>query len=101
MLLAVAALEGLAALQAFRPVGRTGGEAPAVLDIAVTAGFFTIVTAALLCGRAAFARDSPTSLAALPALAALVLATHAFGFDPYDAPSLVRFWDAETSGNHE
>jgi hypothetical protein len=100
-LLAVAAVEGLAALQAFRPVGHGPGEAPAVLGVAVTVGFFAIVTAALLCGRAVFARDSPTSLTALPALAALVLVTHTLGFDPYDAPSLVRFWEAMTHGNHE
>jgi hypothetical protein len=100
-LLAVAVVEGLAALQAFAPVGSRPGAAPLVLDVAVVAGLFALVTAALLCVRGAFARDVSPWLAALPALGALALVAHVAGFDPYDAPSLQRFWDAETRGNHE
>jgi hypothetical protein len=100
-LLAAALVEALAALQVFRPVGQAPGEAPVALDVAIVGGLFAIVAAAVLCGRAAFARSSSRWLVALPALAALLLMTHAFGFDPYDAPSLVRFWKAETRGNHE
>jgi hypothetical protein len=100
-LLAAAVVDELAALQVFRPVGHAPGEAPRALDVAVVAGLFAMVLAALVSMRAVFTRDSSWAVAALPALAALVLVAHAVGFDPYDAPSLVRFWEAETHGNHE
>jgi len=101
VLLLAAVIQALAALRVFKPVGSDPGATPLVLDAAVVAGLFALATAALLCVRGAFAPDVSRWLAALPALGALVLVSHAAGFDPYDAPSLQRFWDAETRGNHD
>jgi hypothetical protein len=101
VLLLATVVQALAAVRAFKPVGSDPGASPLALDVAVVAGLFALATAALLCMRGAFTRDASPWLAALPALAGLLLVAHVAGFDPYDAPSLVRFADAETRSNHE
>jgi hypothetical protein len=98
----VAAIEGVAALRVFRPVGNVpGADGPLVLGLAVWGGLLALAVALVLCVRAAASRElAPRWVALLAPAGGLLALVHALGFDSYAAPTLVRFVDEGSPGWH-
>jgi hypothetical protein len=101
LLLAAALYDLAAATQLIDPVGDQPGDGPPGAGAATLIALVGLVLALGGSVRGALARRPPRLLALFAPAAAALLVAHGLQFDPYDAPSLVRFSDGWTSGNIE